>query len=126
MVGQYGSRGTLPLQNLEGSTMENAPAGITSSDIRYFAKLVVDKHIRSSLHSPILTWRFLQEQALDGFIQGEQPILRGQLSNLAESLEGEVLVQDRACRQEFTTRGRELGQAKLDHLTHVRREHGIR
>ena len=83
MVGQYGSRGTLPLQNLEGSTMENAPAGSSSFAIRYFAKLVVDKHIRSSLHSPILTWRFLQEQALDGFIQGEQPILRGQMSNLA-------------------------------------------
>ena len=106
--------------------MEDAPAGISSFGIRYFANLVVGEHVRNGLHLPTLTGRFLQEQVLDGFIQGEEPILRGQMGNLAEGLEGEVMVQDCTCRQEFTSRGREPGQAKLDHLAYVRREHDVR
>src|SRR6266849_7840774 len=50
VIGQYGCRGTLLLQNLKCSTMEDAPAGISSSDIRYFANLVVGKHVRNGLY----------------------------------------------------------------------------
>ncbi len=56
--------------------MEDSPAGISSFGIRYFAILVVNKDVRNGLHLSTLTWRFLQEQAFDGFIQGEEAILR--------------------------------------------------
>src|SRR5712692_276196 len=126
VVSQFGGGGTCLLQNLEGSPMENAPAGISSLDIRYLANLVVGKHVSRGLHASTLTLRFLQEQALDGFIQGEEPILSGQLSNLTEGLEGEVMVQDRARCQELASSGRELGKATLDHLTHTGWQYGTR
>ena|SRR5690348_3232259 len=106
--------------------MEHSPARVSSFGIRSFAKLVMDKQIMSSLRSPALAGSFLQEQTLQDFIKGEESILRGQMGNLAEGLKGEVMVQDRPGHQEFTSRGRELGKAKLDHLAHVRRERDVR
>src|SRR6266849_2346907 len=59
VVGQYSGRGPRLLQNLESSTMEDAPAGISSCGIHYFAKLIVGKHVRNGLHLSTLTGRFL-------------------------------------------------------------------
>jgi hypothetical protein len=86
VIGQYGGGGAFPLQDLKSSTMEDVPAGISSFGIYYFAKLVVGKHVRNSLHLSTPTGSFLEEQTLDSFIQGEESILLGEMGNLAEGL----------------------------------------
>src|SRR3989442_5242344 len=59
VIGQYGGRGPRPLQNLESSTMEDAPARISSFAIHYFPKLIVSKHVTNGLHLSTLTRRFM-------------------------------------------------------------------
>src|SRR6266699_5556328 len=70
--------------------------------------------------------RLMQQETLQGFIQGSKSLLRCKLGNLAELLKGEVLLQDRPCCQQGAGRGRKSGQATLDHLAHLRGKHVVR
>ncbi len=105
---------------------EEAPAGIPGSRVDHLAYLVVGKVVGnpSSPFSPVAG--LAQQEVLQGLIQGDKSVLRSQPGNLAEFLKGEVMAEDRPCCQQVTCRGRQSGQALLDHLTHVPGKHAVR
>src|SRR5260221_12621919 len=106
--------------------MEDAPAGIPSRRVAPLTDLVVGK----GAGTPPATFAPLagltQQEALQGFIQGGESLLRGKLGDLAELLKGEIMAEDRPCCQEVACRGRKSGQATLDHLAHIRGKHAVR
>jgi hypothetical protein len=80
--------------------MEDAPAGIPSRCVDHLADLVVGKVVGnpSSTFSPMA--RLTQQEALQGFIQGVESVLRCKLGDLAELLKREVVAEDCPCYQE--------------------------
>src|SRR6266487_566259 len=102
--------------------MEDPPAGIPGCCVDHLADLVVAKAVGNPSSSFSLITGLMQQEALQGFIQGGEPVLRCKLGDLTELLKGEVLTEDRSCNQEVASGGRKLGQATLNHLAHLRGE----
>ena len=69
--------------------------------IDYLANLVVSKVIGNSSSSFPPMAELLQQEILQGFIQGGESVLRCELGDLAELLKGEVMAEDRPCCQEL-------------------------
>src|ERR1700740_93192 len=99
--------------------MEDAPASIPSLCVDHLADLVVSKAIGNSSSSFSVMAGLMQQETLQGFIQGGESVLRCKLGDLAELLKGEVLAQDCSCCQQVASRGRQSGQATLDQLAYV-------
>ena len=99
--------------------MEDLPAGIPSRCIDHLADLVVTKDVGNPASTFLLMVGLMQQEILQGFVQGGESVLRGKLGDLADFLKGEVMADDCSCCQEVAGRGRKPGQATLDHLTHI-------
>src|SRR5712692_2652220 len=106
--------------------MEDPPAGIPSRCIDHLADLVVSKVIGNSSSSFSAMAGLMQQEALQGFIQGGESVLRCKLGDLAELLKGEVMAEHRPCCQQGAGRGRQSGRATLDQLAHVRGKDVVR
>src|SRR5438445_13641715 len=106
--------------------MEDPPAGIPSLCIDHLADLVVSKVIGNSSSSFSAMAGLLEQETLQGFIQGGQSLLWCQLGHLAELLKGEVLLEHRPCCQQGAGWGRQAGQATLEQLAQVRGSDAVR
>src|SRR3989442_13873676 len=106
--------------------MQAPPAGIPSRCIDHLADLVVTKDVKNPSATFLPMAGLMQQETLQGFIQGGESFLRCKLDDLAELLKGEVLLQDCSCCQQGASRRRQSGQATLDQLAHVRREQVVR
>ncbi len=108
------------------TTMEDPPAGVPSRCIDHLADLVVSKVIGNSSSSFSAMAGLMEQETLQGFIQGGESVLRCQLGDLAELLKGEVMAEDCSCCQQGAGRRRQSGQATLDQLAHVRGKDVVR
>src|SRR5712692_9852570 len=106
--------------------MEDPPAGIPSLCVDHLAGLVVTKDVKnpSATFSPMAG--LMQQETLQGFIQGGQSLLRCKLGDLAELLKGEVMAEDCSCCKQVARRRRKSGQATLDQLAHVHGKEVVR
>src|SRR2546425_7696040 len=106
--------------------MQDPPAGIPSRCIDHLADLVVTKDVKNPSSSFLPMAGLMQQETLQGFIEGGESVLRCQLGDLAELLKGEVMAEHRPCCQQSAGRGRQSGQATLDQLAHVRGKYVVR
>src|SRR2546425_3140554 len=102
--------------------MKAPPAGIPSRCIDHLADLVVTKDVKNPSATFLPMAGLMQQETLQGFIQGGESVLRCKLGDLAELLKGEVMAEDCSRYQQGAGMGRQSGQATLDQLAHVRRE----
>ena len=126
MVGQPHGGGVRVLPEGERATIEDPPAGIPGLCVDHLADLVMAKVVGNPTSSIAPMAGLMQQETLQGFIQGSQSLLRPKLGHLAEFLKGEVMAEDRPCCQQGAGRGRKSGQATVDQLAYVRSEHFVR